>query len=97
MVVATTDSPVPDIVREGARNMVHTLSWVLGDCGDTTTAPYYILAGCCCLREKTFSDSIRDGELTEGHLELGCALGADLCLCPSREHMNQTQAPQVTE
>jgi hypothetical protein len=88
-VVAADNSPVPDIVRQMAREVVHSLTWVLGhDC----TEPYYILAGCCCLREKSFVQSLAEGELSEGNLELGCALGPNFCLCPG---LDKRSVPDV--
>jgi hypothetical protein len=97
LVVAAEGSPVPDSVRNGARQLVHALTWVLDDAGPgtrtleqfnsnsrETTEPYYILAGCCCRREKTFGQSIQDGDCTEDTLPLVCAIGAGLCLCPGR-------------
>lgn len=70
-VVADINSPVPSAVRETARNVCHTLSWVLND--DVLINPYNIIAGCCCVQPSPLPNDL-------GH---SCSIGPDMCLQPS--------------
>ncbi len=68
-IVAAPGSPVPESVRNRAQNLCHTLTWVLDE--SVKTAPYHVMAGCCCLRD----------DLPENLAET-CPIGPGMCLCP---------------
>ena len=65
------NAPVPPYVREVARMMAHTLTWLVDEPGQKASDPYRHIASCCCFRR----DDMRNG------IE-SCSLGAGNCLCP---------------
>lgn len=97
--VALDGSPVPHQVREVARMMVHTLSWAMEDgagfreLGAKDSAPmnpYYVLAGCCCIKPTLASENE-----TPESFAFYCSLGVGMCLCPAA--ITPREAPAVPD